>query len=217
MGAVAVVSVIALFLRDHIEITNIAMLYLVAVVWVSARTGRGPAVAASVVGVGLFDFICVPPYFTFAVSDTEYLLTFAVMLIVALTITELTAGMRYQARIAAHRERRAAALAAMSRELSGALTAQQIAEIAVQHVRGVFEAPSTLLLPDRAEALHIAPADQANALPNVDLSVARGYTIAGSRRGSAPTRWRVRRSTTSRCARRCAIAACSRWRRATNG
>jgi two-component system sensor histidine kinase KdpD len=52
---------------------------------------------------GCFDFICVPPYFTFAVSDTEYLLTFAVMLMVALTITELTAGMRYQARIAAHR------------------------------------------------------------------------------------------------------------------
>ncbi len=149
------------------------MLYLIAVVWVSVRTGRGPAVAASVVGVALFDFICVPPYYTFAVSDTEYLLTFAVMLVVALTITELTAGMRYQARIAAHRERRAAALAAMSRELSGALTAEQIAEIAVQHVHGVFEAPATLLLPDRAEALHIAPAEQANALPNVDLSVAQ--------------------------------------------
>ncbi len=173
MGAVVVVSVVALFLRDRIDLTNIAMLYLVVVVWVSARTGRGPAVATSVVGVALFDFICVPPYFTFAVSDTEYLLTFAVMLVVALTITELTAGMRYQARIAAHRERRAAALAAMSRELSGALTAEQIAEIAVQHVRGVFEAPSTLLLPDRAERLHIAPAGQPNALPNVDLSVAQ--------------------------------------------
>ena len=124
MVAVAAISVMALFLRDHIDVTNIAMLYLIAVVWVSARTGRGPAVATSVVGVALFDFICVQPYFTFAVSDTEYLLTFAVMLVVALTITELTAGMRYQARIAAHRERRAAALAAMSRELSGALTAR---------------------------------------------------------------------------------------------
>ena len=173
VAAVAAISVMALFLRDHIDVTNIAMLYLIAVVWVSARTGRGPAVATSVVGVALFDFICVPPYFTFAVSDTEYLLTFAVMLVVALTITELTAGMRYQARIAAHRERRAAALAAMSRELSGALTAQQIAEIAVQHVRGVFEAPSTLLLPDRAERLHVAPAGQTNALPTVDLSVAQ--------------------------------------------
>jgi two-component system sensor histidine kinase KdpD len=169
--ALIAVSAIALLLRDRIDITNIAMLYLVAVVWVSVRTGRGPAVAASIVGVGLFDFICVPPYFTFAVSDTEYLLTFAVMLVVALTITELTAGMRYQARIAAHRERRSAALAAMSRELSGALTAEQIAEIAVQHVQGVFEAPATLLLPDRDEHLHAAPAD--SALPQVDLSVAQ--------------------------------------------
>ena len=110
------------------------------------------------------------------------------MLVVALTITELTAGMRYQARIAAHRERRAAALCAMSRELSGALTAEQIAEIAVQHVRGVFEAPATLLLPDRDGTIARRAGGQPNALPNVDCRWRSGCTIAGSRPGSAPTR-----------------------------
>ena len=169
--ALLVVTVLALFLRERIDITNIAMLYLVAIVWVSVRTGRGPAIAASVVGVALFDFTCVPPYYDFAVSDTEYVVTFVVMLVVALTITELTAGMRYQARIAAHRERRSAALAAMSRELSGALTADQIAQIAVQHVQGVFEAPAALLLPNRAEQLRVVPDEQAAALPQLDLSV----------------------------------------------
>ena len=169
--ALLIVTALGVFLRERIDITNIAMLYLVAIVWVSVRTGRGPAVAASVVGVALFDFTCVPPYYDFAVSDTEYIVTFAVMLVVALTITELTAGMRYQARIAAHRERRSAALAAMSRELSGALTADQIAQIAVQHVQGVFEAPAALLLPNREEQLRVAPDEQAAALPQLDLSV----------------------------------------------
>ncbi len=147
--------------------------------------------AASIVGVGLFDFLCVPPYFTFAVSDTEYLLTFAVMLIVALTITELTSGMRYQARIAAHRERRAASLAAMSRELSGALTAEQIAEIAVQHVRGVFEAPSRCCCRTARKQLHVAPDRASKCVAATSISRSRnGYTTVGSRPGSAPIRSR---------------------------
>ena len=55
---------------------------------VSVRAGRGPSVAVSILAVAAFDFFCVPPYLTFAVSDTEYLLTFSVMLIVALTMRE---------------------------------------------------------------------------------------------------------------------------------
>jgi len=173
MVAVALVTAAAIWLRDHIELTNVVMLYLAVVVWISVRTGRGPAIAASVVGVGLFDFVCVPPYYTFAVSDTQYLLTFAVMLLVALTITQLTAGIRYQARVASHRERRAAALYALSRELSGALTADQVAEIAMQHVEGVFEASAALLLPSRDEQLHVARVGERDTRIEPDLSVAQ--------------------------------------------
>ena len=46
---------------------------------------------ASVLGVAAFDYFFVRPYLTFAVSDTEYLLTFGVMLITALVISTLTA------------------------------------------------------------------------------------------------------------------------------
>jgi two-component system sensor histidine kinase KdpD len=151
--AIAVVTVVALPFRDRIDHTNIAMLYLLGVVLVSLRTDRAASIAASFVGVALFDFFFVPPYLTFAVSDTEFLLTFAVMLVVAVTITQLTTAVAYQARVAAARERRAAALAAMSRELSGAMTMEQIVEIAERHVRGVFEADVALMLPSRDDRL----------------------------------------------------------------
>jgi two-component system sensor histidine kinase KdpD len=173
LAAVVVTTLIALPLRDKIEITNIAMLYLLSVVIVSVRAGRGPSVAISVLGVAAFDFFCVPPYLTFAVADTEYVLTFMVMLVIGLTITQLTAGMRYQARVAAHRERRAASLYEMSRELSGALTTEQILEIAVQHVHGVFEAPCTVLLPDHTGKLHAPPGERRGELREADLSVAQ--------------------------------------------
>ena len=164
---------IALPLRRHIEIANIAMLYLLSVVVVAVRAGRGPSVAASILGVAAFDFFCVPPYFTFAVSDTEYLVTFVVMLVVALTVTHLTAGMRYQARVAAYRERRAASLYEMSRELSGALTTEQILEIAVQHVQGVFEAPAAVLLPEDHGKLAYPEGERPGELREADLSVAQ--------------------------------------------
>jgi two-component system sensor histidine kinase KdpD len=171
--AVVLATAIAMPLRGRIEIANVAMLYLLAVVFVSVRAGRGASVAVSVLAVAAFDFFCVPPYLTFAVSDTQYLVTFGVMLIVALTITHLTSGMRYQARVAAARERRAGALYEMSRELSGALTTDQIVDIAIQHVQRVFEAPVTLLLPDPNERLAPVPGNRPGQLENPDASVAQ--------------------------------------------
>ena len=68
--------------------------------------------------VSAFDFFFVPPYLTFAVSDAEYLVTFAVMLLVALVISTLTVRLQQQAEAARQRERRTAALYAMSRDLA---------------------------------------------------------------------------------------------------
>src|SRR5262249_24624079 len=59
---------------------NIVMMFLLGVAFVATRYGRGPAIAAAVVSVLLFDFFFVPPYLSFAVSDTQYIFTFAVVL-----------------------------------------------------------------------------------------------------------------------------------------
>src|SRR5436309_755722 len=80
--------------------TNVLMLYLLGVLWVATRHGRGPAILASLLGVAAFDFCFVPPYLTFAVADTQYLVTFAVMLLTALTISTLTDRVRRQAEFA---------------------------------------------------------------------------------------------------------------------
>jgi two-component system sensor histidine kinase KdpD len=76
--------------------TNVLMLYLLGVLWVATRHGRGPATLASVLAVAAFDFCFVPPYFRFAVDDTQYLVMFGVMLLTALTISTLTDRVRRQ-------------------------------------------------------------------------------------------------------------------------
>ena len=85
-AAVAACTLLGMALTPAFELVNMAMVYLLAVVLIAYRFGRGPAVTASVFGVASFDFFFVPPQLTFAVSDVQYLFTFAIMLAVALMI-----------------------------------------------------------------------------------------------------------------------------------
>jgi two-component system, OmpR family, sensor histidine kinase KdpD len=149
-------ALVATPLLGIFELTNIVMLFLLAVVGVALRFGRGPAVLAAFLGVALFDFFFVPPRFDFAVSDVQYLVTFAVMLVVALVIGQLTAGLKVQAEAAIQREHRVRSLYDMSRDLSAALMPEQVAEIGARFIGAEFGAKCTLLvagLDDRWAAL----------------------------------------------------------------
>lgn len=158
-----------------LDLANIAMLFLLVVLLVAVRYGRGPSVLATCVSVACFDFFFVAPQFTFAVSDFQYLITFGVMLVVGLITGHLTAGLRFQARVAAQRERRARALYEFARELSGALQTEQIFDSTQSVIQNAFRARATLLLPDDDGRLR-APAGSAagdDGVARIDLGVAQ--------------------------------------------
>jgi two-component system, OmpR family, sensor histidine kinase KdpD len=135
-------------LRPDLKEANLVMLFLLGVVGIAARYGRGPSILASVLSVAAFDFFFVRPYLTFAVSDTEYLLTFGVMLVTALVISTLTVRLRQQAEAALEREGRTAALYAMSRELTEAPDTDAVLQAAARHIHSVFLSQVLLLIPD---------------------------------------------------------------------
>ncbi|MGY2942699.1 K+-sensing histidine kinase KdpD [Ewingella americana] len=110
--AVALCTLITLFsqwLIPAFDQANLVMVYLLGVVIVALFYGRWPSALAAVINVVSFDLFFVQPRGSLAVTDAQYLVTFAVMLIVGILIGNLTAGVRYQARIARHREQRAPA------------------------------------------------------------------------------------------------------------
>src|SRR5438270_4929763 len=76
----AATALLAFPLQHVLDLSNIVMLFLLAVVAVAMLFGRGPAVLAAFVNVLAFDWFFVPPQFTFAVTDAQYVFTFAVML-----------------------------------------------------------------------------------------------------------------------------------------
>jgi two-component system sensor histidine kinase KdpD len=147
------ITIVASLLRMRFDLVNLVMLYLLGVVFTATRIGRGPGVLLSFLSVAAFDFFFVPPRLSFSVSDTQYLLTFAGMLLTSLVISHLTASLRREARVASHRERRTSAMYAMASELGAALTSEQIVGIGMRHVSEVFRAKVAMLLPDSADAV----------------------------------------------------------------
>jgi two-component system sensor histidine kinase KdpD len=140
-------------LRDYLDLANIVMLFLLGVVGVAMRLGRGPAALAAVLNVAGFDFFFVPPHLSFAVSDVQYLVTFAVMLGVGLLTGQLTAGLKFQARISASRERRAQSLFELTRDLSGALLSSQVSELGEAAVQRNFGGQALVLATDAHDQL----------------------------------------------------------------
>lgn len=124
--------------RSKLSETNIVMVFLLGVVFVAARLGRGPAVAASIVSVLVFDFCFVPPHFTFAVSDAQYLLTFAVMLVIGLLISALTARIQSQLQLSRQQERRTAALFRLTRQLSELVGSDFLLQAAGRQLADMF-------------------------------------------------------------------------------
>ncbi len=159
-------------LHDLLDLANIVMLFILTVVWVAVRLGRDPAVLAAFLSVASFDFFFVPPRFSFTVSDAQYLLTFAVMLTVALVIGQLTARLGLEARTAAGREQQTRALYEMARGLSGALTTEQVVDIAGSFVENSLSARMAVCLPDEAGALK-ALAGPAGGSAAIEASLAR--------------------------------------------
>ncbi|MGH7235299.1 MAG: DUF4118 domain-containing protein, partial [Nitrospiraceae bacterium] len=145
---VAVCTAVDWLMFPYFGVANLVMVYLIGVVVVASRYGTGPSILASILSVAAFDFFFVPPYLSFGVSDIQYVLTFAVMLVVALVISGLTVRIKRQADASRQRERRTAVLYAMSRDLATRRKIDDLAAVASQHLRDVLDSQVAVFLPD---------------------------------------------------------------------
>lgn len=161
---VAACTALCFLIFPYLELLNLVMVYLVGVVGVSLALGRGPSIMASILGVAAFDFFFVPPYNTFHVSDTQYLLTFGAMLLTGLVISTLVSRVQLQAGAARQREQRTTALYALSRDLVNATTSIELAECVPPHVRGLFDAEVFVLLPPHTKGKSSSLLDYASPI-----------------------------------------------------
>lgn len=162
VAATAVATGIGRLMLPAFAPVNIAMVYLLMIVTVAAVLGRGPSIVASFLGVAAFDFFCIPPYLTLRVGDTEYLLTFLVLLSVALVISTLAVRLRQQVESSRLREARMAVVYAITREFSRAASIQEITAIAEQRIGDTFQREIFILLAGSNHRIEAAPGVTSN-------------------------------------------------------
>jgi two-component system sensor histidine kinase KdpD len=158
-AVVGAASLLSWAMLGRVDRLNLVMTYLLGVVLVATRHGRGPSAFAAVASVALFDFFFVPPPLTFEVEDTQYIVSFAVMLVVGLLVSTLAARVRDAAEFARRREARTRVLLALSRDLVGLRDQADVAATAARHVADLFHCPAAVLLP--ASGGRLEPAGEA--------------------------------------------------------
>jgi len=142
----AIATGISALMFHSFEAANLIMIYLLGVAIVANRFGPRESIVASVLSVLAFDFFFIEPRYTFAVADTQYLVTFGVMLIVAILISSLAIRLRSQASASTERERRTAALYTLSKELSKSRSKREICLVAAREIREVFNVDTAIFL-----------------------------------------------------------------------
>ncbi|MBC7875841.1 MAG: sensor histidine kinase KdpD [Anaerolineales bacterium] len=148
---VAISTSLGLLVRGNLEPTNLVMLYLASTVISAIFLGRGPSLFTAIAGVLAFDFFLIPPYLTFAVSDTQYIITFIAMFIVSLVVSSLTVRVREQAEAAIQREKQTAALYDLSKDLTSAADLLQVANIIISQIGRAFGRDVAIFLPDNQQ------------------------------------------------------------------
>ncbi|MEW5903946.1 MAG: DUF4118 domain-containing protein [Pseudomonadota bacterium] len=156
LAACGVATLLAWPYRDLLDPANTAMLYVLAVAVVAVRAGKGAAIAAALLGTVLLDFFFIYPHFTFTISDTQHLVTLAVMLAVALLIGNLTLVLQREMASAQERERQTRALYLLASQLAGAATLAQVNELTRRFLHDTQECDSLLLIRQGEELLPVS-------------------------------------------------------------
>jgi len=170
---VVLASGLASFIFRRTELADIVMVYLLGILIVATRFGRGPSLLASVLSVAALNFLFVPPYYTFAVTDFRHVGTFAVMLLMGVVIGNLTERIRAQARLARGREQRTHALYRLGQELARSSGSTALVASALQNMATQFQSRGVLLRPDEHGRLQAPAHPLSFPLNDQELGVAQ--------------------------------------------
>ncbi|MBF0554367.1 MAG: sensor histidine kinase KdpD, partial [Nitrospirae bacterium] len=148
---VAICTAVAQLMDRYVALADIAMVYLLGVVFTATRAGKMASFLTALFGVLAFDFFFVPPRYSFEVGSPAYLVTFAVMFSIALIISRLTSRVKAQADVARQRQQTTASLYNLSRKLVNEQDINHVCALVINHVTEVLSSRAVVLLPEEPE------------------------------------------------------------------
>lgn len=153
LGCIGASVVLSFLLRSVAELEDLVMIHLLGIVLLSMLCSVGLSVAAASVMVVSFDYLFVPPAFSFAQAELKHSLTFAVMILVAGVVSGLQQRFRREERAAHEAAFRARTLYELERQLSSSATSNSGTKEAVRTLEASFESKLELVLGRPSERL----------------------------------------------------------------
>ena len=195
ISALALLTVALVAVRSHIGIVNVAMVYLLGILLIALRAGRGPAIAAAIGAFAFFDIFFLPPYDTVTIASADHVLALAVFLIVALVISDLVSSARDRALVAEQQKSRASLLYQLNEGLVADRSLDDILATIVRHVVQVYGAAHAAILTREASehltVLASFPENTSGPLSRNEEAVALQALSTGRATGLATGRARV--------------------------
>jgi two-component system, OmpR family, sensor histidine kinase KdpD len=163
---------------------NISMLYLLPVLLISARWGKLPAIVTAGMGVVIFDYLFVPPLYTFTVIDFRYVISFAILMIVGFVTGTLSARLKDQINYSRQREQQISALYSLSRDLTAVDKLEKILDSIARKIADTLDGQVVLLLPDEKNSLFLSQSSNSDHfMTENEMAVARWVYERGLKAG----------------------------------
>ena len=164
-----VIIMVGKILHPTFDLINIALLFILPVLFSATRWGMKPSIFASLVGVLAFDVFFVPPVGSITVADLRYLMSFAVLLAVGIITGTMATRLRDQAESARRKERRTAALYSLSRKIAAETSMKRLLHTVVSVVAETFDAETMIFMPQSTQKLKVlATSQQQHCNPPVE-------------------------------------------------
>ncbi len=176
LATVAIVAValgVGLALQQFLNVLNVALVFLTAVLVVAASYGLWPSLLACTLSVLAYNFFFLPPLYTFTIADPENVLALVAFLVAALIGSNLAAGTRSQAVAARARARTTEELLAFSRKLAGVATLDDLLWATTYQIASMLKLRVVILMPDGHDLTVKAGYPPEDELDDADIAAAK--------------------------------------------
>jgi len=160
--ATGVTTVAGFILRSYMEYAAMSLVYLSVVLTLGLFVGRGPLIVAATISALCWDYVFIPPYYTFYIAKFHDYLTLALYFIVAMVMGNLMARLRQREQVLMSREERVAAVYSFSRLLSRSTSLDETVQKTATFISEFFSGRISINLRDKNGKLDLKPAEGSN-------------------------------------------------------
>ena len=172
-GYVAIALGVSIVLDQVLDVRNLALVFLMAVLTSAVLHGLRPALYSCILGALSFNFFFLPPRYTLTISDPESVLAFFFFLGVAIIASNLTATVQRQAAAARQRARTTEDLYLFSKKLAGTGTLDDVLWATAFQLASMLKVRVVLLLPEDGSIAVKAGYPPDDTLDDADIAAAR--------------------------------------------